>query len=191
MSTTFSTTLRKEIEETQKRRHDFILKKFTFGGTLLGLGSLSIPVSNEISITLLPLLYIVPLLAVAYDIYIVAEDYGIKRAGAFLRLNKDCTEEAERLWEAFVNDHDRSLAPFGYFTVTMTFLIAAGLLLIQSTQSKQILFFWTGLTILIDAGLLSWSLYLRRHLRRASLPTMDAVMPNLYMGPRVSSKKIS
>ena len=113
----FIAKLHDEIKETQKRRHEFILKKFAFGGTLLGLGSLSVPVSDGLTITLMPLLYIVPLLAVAYDIYIVAEDYGIKRAGAFLRLNRGETDKIERLWEAFVGKYDRSLAPFGYFSI--------------------------------------------------------------------------
>ena len=174
MTTPFATKLRDEIEATQKRRHDFILKKFTFGGTLLGLGSLSVPVSLGKSITLAPLLYIVPLLAIAYDIYIVAEDYGIKRAGAFLRLQDVPTENSERMWERFVSRYDRSLAPFGFFIATMTFLLAASLLIIQTAYQLPILLSWIAAIILIDGALLYWSLSLRRRMRTASLPEDDA-----------------
>lgn len=52
--------------------------------------------------------------------YIVAEDYGIKRAGEFLRRRKKARSVAA--WEEFVGSHDRTFAPLGFALVTFSFL---------------------------------------------------------------------
>ena len=82
-----ATKLRAEIQESKKMRHDFVLRKFAFITVLLGLGSLAnkITVEDNITIDFVWLLFLVPVVAIAVDFYILTEDFRIKRAGEFLK----------------------------------------------------------------------------------------------------------
>ncbi len=92
----FMGELRTEINQSQQRRHEHVAAKLVFISGLLGLGSLSLE-----NMPTRQLLFIVPIVAFAYDLYILGEDYGIRRAGSFIRCS-GATPPQEVLWEKLV-----------------------------------------------------------------------------------------
>ena len=62
----FFNDLRTEIRETQERRAKIVHQKFTYIIGLLGIGSISIGSFQPLS-----LLYIAPLIAFTFDLYII------------------------------------------------------------------------------------------------------------------------
>ena len=62
-------------------RHDFVMRKFALITTLLGSGAIAKITNPNLSIDLSWLLYLAPIVAIAFDFYIQAEDYRIRRAG--------------------------------------------------------------------------------------------------------------
>lgn len=96
----FLKQLRVEIIETQKRRDAHIKSKLTFIVALLGIG-----VSGEFGeYAGSPLLFIVPFVAFMFDLYLIGEDFSIKRAGTFIKDN-NATPHIEKQWEQYVNDN--------------------------------------------------------------------------------------
>jgi hypothetical protein len=65
------------------------------------------------------LLYLVPFIAIAYDIYILAEDFKVKRVGAFISRENANICPDEKLWERFVRDNREPLAAFGTILLTV------------------------------------------------------------------------
>jgi hypothetical protein len=94
---TFHNNLRSEILQAQNRRADLVKQKLTFVSAAIGLGSIKF---GELDTSLL--LYVAPFVALAFDLYITGEDFGIKRGGAFLGREKSPAEPEEKLWENFV-----------------------------------------------------------------------------------------
>ena len=90
----FLSQLRDEIADGQQRRAAYIKIKLSFIVGLLGVGAFSLggPVKTS------PILYLVPLVAFIFDLYILGEDFGIKRAGIFIGTSNKAPEE-ERIWE--------------------------------------------------------------------------------------------
>ncbi|MCJ7603238.1 MAG: hypothetical protein MUO63_17285 [Desulfobulbaceae bacterium] len=91
--------LHQEIRDTQLRRHKLDLLKITFVTALLGFGAVKV---GEI-LTFYQTLYLVPLVAVFFDLLIMGEHFSIRRLGAFLRLHS--TDQMECEWEKFVSDN--------------------------------------------------------------------------------------
>ena len=89
--------LRRELSETQQRRHKLGILKVSFVTALLGLGSLRI----EQFASFYPVLYLVPFVTVFFDLLIMGEHYSIRRIGAFLRLHS--ADPLEKEWEIFVS----------------------------------------------------------------------------------------
>src|SRR6185503_3161329 len=81
VSVDFIKHLREEKLQTQTSRTKYVTQKLAYATGLLALGSLK---SGSGSVDLSPLLYSVPLLALAFDLYILGEDYSVKRIGCFL-----------------------------------------------------------------------------------------------------------
>jgi hypothetical protein len=94
----FIQQLRQEIGESQNRREAFIRAKLAFVVSLLGVGAISI--QGTFGAT--ALLYIVPFVAFVFDLYILGEDFSVKRAGAFIKTSPAAPSE-ERLWEEGVD----------------------------------------------------------------------------------------
>lgn len=107
--------LRTEINQSQQRRHEYVAAKLIFISGLLGLGSLSLD-----SMTTRQLLFIVPFVAFAYDLYILGEDYGIRRAGSFIRRSR-VTPPQEVLWEELVRSKKD---PFSFIAGPLSSAIA-------------------------------------------------------------------
>jgi hypothetical protein len=86
--------LRDEIQAGQVRRSSYIKAKLAFVVSLLGLGAISLKGMSQTS----HLLYLVLIVTFVFDLYILGEDFGIKRAGAFIQTSP-ATPLEERAWE--------------------------------------------------------------------------------------------
>ena len=139
------------------------MRKLAFSTSLLGIGALQVPIGIESHLQLTPLLYLVPLIAIAFDLYIVAEDYGVKRSGEFLGSEKSESCPAEKYYEnTFVKEHDNKFAPLAFFFVTMILLAVASSLLWQVGIKNLIMFtIWLVCVVVAEVALLAYSLTLR------------------------------
>jgi hypothetical protein len=91
--------LNQEIRDTQQRRHKLDLLKITFVSALLGFGAVKV----GDMLTFYQTLYLVPLVAVFFDLLIMGEHFSIRRIGAFLRLHSPNPLEKE--WQKFVSEN--------------------------------------------------------------------------------------
>ena len=166
--TDFLKHLRSEKLKAQEARTTYTLKKLTYATTLLGLGSLNIDVEQITAIgpiNLGYLLYLTPLVALAFDLYVLAEDYSVKRFGAFLGENSP--DVLERGWENWVSQNRDPFAPFAMPVLTTLLLIGAAIIMwIGGSAEGPIFWGW-----LIFTALVTWTLYvvywrLRRRVRQ-------------------------
>jgi len=154
-SNSFLIDLRSEIRMLQESRSKYIRQKFIFVISLLGLGSVSIA-----NIKTSTLLFIVPLISLAFDLYIIGEDFGIKRAGGFLKSKDSDSPENEKKWEKYVKENRD---PFSFSAKP---LLSALVLFVSSaflySSYKNYLFFWAWLilNVIILFSLQFYSKYL-------------------------------
>ncbi|MBC8492248.1 MAG: NUDIX domain-containing protein [Chloroflexi bacterium] len=160
--TEFLKHLREEKLAAEELRGTYILKKLAYATALLGIGSLKIK-PFELSF----LLYLVPLVAFAFDLYILAEDYSVKRFGAFL--GSRSTDTLERHWEKWIAQNRDPFAPLAMPILTTLLLLgAAAVIWFQGPAISPLYWCWLAL-----AGLPSWILFAihgsfrRRALREA------------------------
>ena len=97
MDQDFVSHLREEKLYAQQARSAYTQRKLAYGAALLGIGALSF---QQFNLNLNPVLYLVPFVAAAFDLYILAEDYSVKRIGAYLR---EHSSRQERDWELYVS----------------------------------------------------------------------------------------
>ena len=119
--------LRAEKLQTLDTRAKYALQKLAFVTGLLGLGSLNLTVGR---IDVSTLLFLAPWVAIAFDLYILGEDYSVKRIGAFLKAASP--DAAERHWETWVADRRDPFAPWAM--PLLTTLVYAGAALIAAQQ---------------------------------------------------------
>jgi isopentenyldiphosphate isomerase len=140
--------LREEKLAAEESRSNYTLRKLAYATALLGVGSLTIE-RFELSF----LLYLVPLVAFAFDLYILAEDYSVKRIGAFL--GSSSADAAERQWEKWVAQNRDPFAPFAMPVLTTLLLLgAAAVIWFEGSTVGPIFWCWLAL-----AGLPSWILF--------------------------------
>lgn len=96
----FFSSLRKELNETQNIRFKFAIQKLIFIIGLLGLSGISLEIKNIENLKFL--IYFVPFVSIMFDLYIIGENFGIRRIGNFLKYNEDVLKE-ERFWEFLLN----------------------------------------------------------------------------------------
>ncbi len=145
--------LRAEINNSKNFRHTFILRKFAFGTSLMGLGALTIKNGQGLEIELSILLYIVPLVAIAFDLYIFSEDFRIVRAGLFINSKMSGATSSEKKWEEFINDHPNQVSIFSFFWVTVIYIVASAVLLCQTQSEMNLYLFWIWLVLVIISEL--------------------------------------
>lgn len=147
-------------------RHEFVLRKFSFLTVLLGGGALTSKIPANLSIDLAWLLLLVPIVAIAFDFYILTEDYRIKRAGEFLRRKGIEIEKDEKEWEKFSKLHPNLLSTAAFAFVTLIYLLGAGFILNQSGSEilKDIFWWWVGSVVIVELFLVATSISLRRWL---------------------------
>lgn len=166
MDNGFPARLREDINNSIKRRHEFSMRKLYFCIALLGFGALKIPISPDKGLDLTALLYLVPLVAIAFDFHIVSEDFRVKRVGEFLWKEDSVACTAERLWENFVKEHDNKLAPFAFFIVTFILLLGAAIPLYETSKENIYYYIWLGVLPIIDFGLVCYSRHLRSRFKK-------------------------
>jgi hypothetical protein len=103
------------------------------------------------------ILYIIPLISIGFDIYILTEDFKIKRIGEFLK-NKSDSDFIE--WENWVSKYKNPYATFGAPLFTMISLLGAGFLLIKNISccDTECIFFIIWFLILLIIEKFLWKI---------------------------------
>jgi isopentenyldiphosphate isomerase len=151
----FINHLREEKIRTQEERTKYTLQKLAFVTGLMSIGSLNLAVGN-IDFSLL--LYLAPWVAIAFDFYILGEDYSIKRIGAFLKAKSPA--QIERQWEQWVANNRDPFAPWAMPVLTSLIFIGAALIAYQQPGIAQEPLFRIWVTV---TGLPSWMAFAFYH----------------------------
>ena len=156
--------LREEINESKKMRHEFVMRKFAFSTGLLGVGALVTKENLLENIDFAALLYLVPLVAVAFDFYILAEDYRIKRVGEFLKRGQALSQE-DKDWEAFCSKHPNKLAAFAYVLVTALYFTGSAIVILQNDPNQVFFYSWAAVIVIFEIFFLWASLSMRNRFK--------------------------
>jgi len=144
----FLQRLREEALHHKEKRANFILQKLAFVVALFGIVVLRTPTMVRTPVSLLDdfywLLYALPFVALAYDVYICAEDYKVKRIGAFFRTNTH-VGACEREWEAYVNNRREALSAWASVFLSSVTIVAPALVLPFVLRKEVGLWFYTWL----------------------------------------------
>ena len=143
--TTFLDHLREEKLGTQEARTKYVLNKLAYATLLLGFGSLSIEVTN---VNFRWLLYLVPFVALAFDFYIMGEDYSVKRQGAFLRAHS--LDPVERRWEQWASQNRDPFAPLAMPLLTTLLLLGSTVVVVSIEGTAAIVqspWFWSWFVV--------------------------------------------
>lgn len=125
LHTAFLAALHEEKTRTQAERANYIASKLAFVTGLFGVGSLRVSGTDFHY-----LLYLIPLVAIGYDLYVQAADSSIKKMGAFLRAHPSArTSQSERDWEEFSARYRDRYAPVANTLVTYVVTLAAAVLI--------------------------------------------------------------
>jgi integrase len=119
----FLESLREEVIHHKDKRATFVVQKLVSIAALFSLGS-----GQFGSVNFPLLLFTVPFVSLALDVYISAEDYKVKRIGTFFRIYRYATP-AERDWERFVNQHRERVAVWASLTLTAIAVLASAFVL--------------------------------------------------------------
>ncbi len=148
--TEFLKHLHDEKLKAEEARTTFTLQKLAFATALLGIGSLNIRVGQ---IDLQSLLYLVPWVALAFDFYILGEDYSVKRFGAFLGASSP--NVLEQRWEKWVSRNRDPFAPVAMpILTTLLLLSAATIMWIAGSAVSPVFWVW-----LVVTSLSTWTLF--------------------------------
>jgi hypothetical protein len=125
----FLQTLHNEKSETMIERSRYVREKIVFILGIMGFGSLNFGIAGIHSLSIL---YMVPLVAFGYDLYINAADEGIKRIGAFFGAQKSCSTTSEKNYEKYVRIRRGKNAPIANVLFSLIGTIGAGFMLFLS-----------------------------------------------------------
>lgn len=153
----FLKDLRREIDATQERRDEFIKQKFFYVVGLFGIGSVSVT-----DINLHTLLYIAPIVAFAFDMYIIGEEFRVRRAGAFISSPTTNAPDNEKEWEEFVDRHRDPFSKKAGVLLSLIVLFAAAVAILSTMQGTPDLFLclWFIFNIIIIVGLWAYKNHL-------------------------------
>ncbi len=176
-SKTIFDKLRAEITVERRLRHDLIMRKFAFLTAFVGTGTVKLISKSDNFIDLHSLLFLVPFVAIAFDIYIFVEDYRIKRAGEFIkRLKKvpelDSNDKLEILWERFVSKKPNKGSAYAFFVVTIIYTVASLLMLVNFKHEWWILLCWFVFAMFLELFILIRHIKLRADLEN---PDFDLI----------------
>jgi hypothetical protein len=109
--------LHKEKLATQARRGALISRKLTWVSGLVAIGWIRL--AHDLNLWLI--LYVVPFVGILVDLYIIGEDYAVKRMGAFVQWHLPKTWDGK--WEANVSPQRDKFSqyalPLGSFTALL------------------------------------------------------------------------
>lgn len=140
----FVSELRAEIAAAQERRGKLGLAKLSFIVALLGFGSTTVGSGDATSL----LLYLIPFVGLIFDLYILGEHFGIKRAGEFLRTSSAVSEE-EAAWETAMF-RKRDLFSYAASVISSAVVVAVAAFAVlwkQGGISKVGLLYWIWLSL--------------------------------------------
>lgn len=130
----FIKELRVEIENAKRSRSRFVYTKLAFVAGLLGTGVASV-VKGKLGPPSQYLFYLAPFVVAALDMYISSEDYGIKRAGFFIRKSPEAPQE-ERDWEHLCRKYrpKRRIRMAGITIAILAFVVSGAALYLLDTS---------------------------------------------------------
>jgi hypothetical protein len=123
----FSEYLHQEILHHKEKRSSFVLQKLAFIVALFGVVSMNNPFSSPDQIDWQWIIYMIPFVALAYDIYIFSEDFKVKRLGKFIR-HSIYSSECEKEWEKYVYNWREPYAIIGSLVLTSITIIGPPLI---------------------------------------------------------------
>jgi hypothetical protein len=133
----FMECLYKEKNIHKNHRFSLVQRKLLFIGALFGVGSISL--FNDKGVNFSSIVLLVPFIALAYDIFIFAEDFKVKRIGLFIRTLCINTCRDEKDWEIFVNRNRETMARHGTTLLTfLSFAMAAIFLYFGNNYSRVV-----------------------------------------------------
>ncbi len=146
--TEFVKHLHEEKLKAQETRAMYTEKKLAYVTALLGVGTVSLA-AFEVS----AILYVVPFVAAAFDLYILSEDYSIKRIGAYLGIRSK--DDMEREWEKWVHDNRDPFAPTAMLILSLLLLVGAGMIIWIASDGPNVglLIGWAIPALFVNFGL--------------------------------------
>lgn len=168
--TEFLKHLRAEKLLAQETRAKYVFNKLAYAAALLGIGSLGIKLEY---LDLRGILYLVPLVALVFDFYIMGEDYSVKRLGGFLGANS--SDPLEHRWEQWVFRNRDPLAPVAMPILTTLLLAGSAAIIVfivQDPATQRIELpanplYWTWITAI---ALLTWGIFIFYSSKRKRVP---------------------
>jgi hypothetical protein len=155
----FLERMQEEKMASQKRRGDFTIRKFIFIGALFSVGVAKLP---EQQINLTWVLYIVPFISLCFDLYILGEDYGIKRMGGFVKLKYKGTMDSA--WEEWVAKRRDPFAIFAVPLLSIIILVSCAAILRKTEACNSWFWIWFWLLLGGTVFLYIYSRFLRKKL---------------------------
>lgn len=140
----FTARLREEINKSQDRRSALTLRKISYVAATFGIGALT-----KISGPNSAILFLAPVIAFAFDLYIAGEDFGIKRAGGFLRRVDSGATEEEIAWEERVKTFGDPFPKIANPFLSVVTLIAASVVLWPEYRHHPLYFPWIVMNLLM------------------------------------------
>jgi hypothetical protein len=155
----FLERMHEEKMASQKRRGDFTIRKFIFIGALFSIGVAKLP-QQQINLT--RVLYIVPFISLCFDLYILGEDYGIKRMGGFVK--KEYKGTMDSAWEEWVAKRRDPFAIFAVPLLSIIILVSCAAILCETESAYPRFWIWFFLLFAGTIFLNIYSLFLRKKL---------------------------
>jgi hypothetical protein len=135
--------LREEISNGQERRSKYVVLKLSFIIGLFGIGSLTIS-----SVSLIPLIYLIPFVVFVFDLYILSEDFGVKRAGRFIKGSPFAPTE-ERRWEKAVSENRDPVTRIASVVSSLIVIMVSAVALWKSEHTTLLYCIWCILSALL------------------------------------------
>ncbi len=153
----FLTALNEEKLQSQQRRADYNKLKISFIVGLFSIGSVELK-----NFDLALILYIIPFISICFDLYILGEDYGIKRIGGFIR--QQLPSQIEAKWENWIGKRRDPFATTAIPLMSLLVLFACFVVLYQKGNFGVVSIIWFIINLVFVVLLLIYSQLLRRRL---------------------------
>ena len=156
----FIAKLREEILTSQERRAALTKHKLSFVIATFGLGAITADKFETIG-----LLFLAPIIAFAFDLYIAGEDFGIKRAGGFLGRPDSSADVEEREWEKRVRKYGDPFSKFANPFVSIIVLISAAVLLWNQYHATNLYSLWLFVNVILIIAVWVYSHFANKAVR--------------------------
>ena len=144
----FREKLRDELISAQQTRASLVREKMVFVIGALGVGALSQGWREAPA-----LLYLVPLIAISFDLYIAGENFGVRRAGAFLAAKSASASEDELAWESFAEANRDPFSRIANPLVSVLAVAGAAAVLWPSAGAERSFWIWLLACVVVIAAL--------------------------------------